>query len=54
MVLLEGQGAMQRVVPSSKSFGSAGWRVYWTIRLGFAVGFAALAGFGACFSMLSH
>ena len=42
-------------MPSPKSsFGSAGWRIYWTIRLGLALVFVLLAGFGACFSMLSH
>jgi hypothetical protein len=42
-------------MPSPKSsFGSAGWRIYWTLRLGLALVFVVLAGFGAFCSVLSH
>jgi hypothetical protein len=36
------------------SLASSAWRAYWTVRLGLALVFVVLAGFGACFSVLSH
>lgn len=42
------------VASPSRSFWTSGWGIYWMIRLGVALVFILLAGFGACVSMLSH
>jgi hypothetical protein len=40
--------------PPRATFWASVCGVYWTIRMGIALVFVVLAGFGACFSMLSH
>jgi hypothetical protein len=39
---------------SAPSFWTSGWGIFWMIRIGIAIVVLAIAGLGACFSMLNH